>query len=183
MNIGVDIDGVIYPWHWSMYRFFCETKGFVGTQKEFWKYFRELDSESQDYYVSIHTLYGDSSMTEDAIEYLPKLAELGTLFYITSRPSDVKRQTEKFFDKYEPPFKENLIFSHDKANHIKVNKIAYFVDDVPANVDKVSPHTKAFLFTQPHNVEQREGYNIINSLHEYYKIIKEEKIKNELGYF
>lgn len=182
MNIGIDIDGPVYPWHYSLYRHFCEEKGFVGTQAEFWKHFDTFDIDKQIYYVSLPFLYSDTSIRKDAKEALPLLAELGTIFYLTSRDDSLDRITEKFFYENNLPFKENLIYSEDKANHIKLNKIEFFVDDLPHNIDSTKMFTNAFLFEAIHNKDQREGYDTVSSLMEFYKKIKEKKIMKELGY-
>lgn len=173
MKIGLDIDGVIYPWHYSLYRYFTECKNFVGTEHEFWTMFRLFPENKQKYYVSIPTLYADTSLTEDAQKYLPLLAELGEIFYITSRDQELQSVTQKFFDFYEVPFKENLIFDVDKANIVRLLGLDYFVDDMPKHLEKMKGITKTFLFKRSHNKDQREGYDCVGSLREVYGIIKE----------
>ena len=175
MRIGLDIDGVIYPWHYSIYRYFTEFKNFAGSELEFWAYFRLFSVEKQMYYVSIPTLYTDTSLTQDAIEYLPKLAELGELFYITSRDHELQPLTQKFFKFYDIPFKENLIFEKDKASVVRLYGIDYFVDDMISHLEKMQGITTSFLFKQPHNFYDRDGYNCIGSLKEFYNTIQEKQ--------
>ena len=176
MKIGLDIDGVIYPWHYSIVRYFKEFRNFEGTDYEFWDMFNSLPQSKQDYFVSIPMLYSDTSITEDARDYLPKLAELGELFYITSRAVVLQTLTQKFFDFYQVPFKENLIFEKDKASVVRLLGLDYFVDDISRNLEKVRGITTAFLFRQAHNRDFREGYNTVGSLKEvYHNIIGEQK--------
>lgn len=170
------MDGVIRPWHASIYRYFQIHKGFSKDEREFWNYFRGLDKDAQDYYVSIPLMYSDTSPTKDVLEYVPKIAELGEIFYITSCPEEIRLATSKFFDNYSLPFKENIIFSKDKASYVRLNRIDYFLDDLPHNVESLQGITEAYLFKAAHNWEARERFNVINSIREFYELIRS---KNE----
>lgn len=170
MRIGLDLDGVLYPWHYSIYRYFTEFKGYSGDIIDFWTNHRD---EITDYYVSLPHLYLDTSPTQDVLTYVPKLAELGELFYITARNDDLKGVTQKFFKIYDLPFKENVIFSKNKAIYVRLNKIDFFLDDLPKHVDELKGITKAYLFKAVHNINQREGYNVICSIKEFYELLKE----------
>jgi uncharacterized HAD superfamily protein len=183
MNIGLDIDGVIYRWHESLYRYFCEIKGFDGTIYDFWlKFVPSKPNEYWDYYASLPFLYWDTTPRDDVLVTLPKLAELGTLYYITSRPDEVRYKTEKFFDYYDLPFKENIIFSRDKQTYARLLKLDYFVDDLQNNVDEVSKVTKTFLFRATHNFPIQDKYPTVGTLNEFYHIIRQEIIEKELGF-
>lgn len=173
MNIGLDLDGVVYPWHESIYRHFIEQGKFVGTRREFWPFLMSLPWEVQNYYVSIPLFYLDTTPTDDVLEYVPKIAEIATIFYITARPPEVRLATEKFFNIYQLPFSENLIFTQDKLNHIRVNRIQYFLDDRDKHVDEVKSVTNAYLFKAVHNWQYREKYNVINTMQEFYELIKD----------
>jgi uncharacterized HAD superfamily protein len=172
VNIGLDIDGVIYPWHWSLYRHFVENKGFEGTQREFWSYLWTLPREVQDYYVRLPILYNDTTPTDDVLQYVPKLAELGTLYYITARPEEAINATLKFFNLHDFPFKENIIFTNDKPSYVRLLKIDYFLDDRDKHVDELKGLTNVYLFKAVHNWECRDRYEpVINSIKEYYELI------------
>ncbi len=172
MRIGLDIDGPIYNWHWSIYRYFTEFKGFEGNERDFWRYVRTLPEEDIRYFVSLPTLYLDTSPTEDVLTYVPKIAELGEIFYITARGDELRWATGKFFDKYQLPFKQNVIFSKDKANYVRLNKIDCFLDDQPHNLDVLKGITDIYLFKAVHNWESREQYNLINSMKEFYELLR-----------
>lgn len=171
MRIGLDIDGVLYPWHDSIYRYFQEFKGFTGEQRDFWLYFRQLPERTQDYYVSIPLCYLDTMPSKDVLTTLPLLAELGEIHYITSRKSELVWATLKFFDIYELPFKENLTFSANKAEIIRLHRVDYYLDDIPHYIDQVKLLTKAYLMRVPHNFDQRDGYETVGSLREFYEVI------------
>lgn len=172
MNIGLDIDGVVYPWHESIYRYFREYRGFTGSAREFWTYFMGLPHDVQEYYVSIPTLYLDSVPTPDVMTYVPKLAEVATIYYITSRSSALWWATKKFFSIYDLPFSENVIFTKDKVNYVRELKIKYFLDDLPRNVDALLPVTDVYLFKAAHNWEHRDAYKTLNTMKEYYELVQ-----------
>lgn len=172
MNVGLDIDGVVYPWHWSMYRYFVENRGFSGTQREFWTYFKSLPQEEASCYLSLEHLYMDTTPTQDVMTYVPKIAEIADIYYITNRKDELKFVTQKFFDKYQLPFKENLIFTSDKANYVRLHRIEKFLDDRPPNVDELIGITDVYLFKAVHNWEDRERYTLVNNMKEFYEIVR-----------
>lgn len=186
MRIGLDIDGVLYNWHYSVYRYFCEFRGFSGSQREFWMYVRSLPEGTFDYYVKLPLLYIDTSPSTDVIVYLPKIAEIAEIFYITARTEELKPATSKFFDNYRFPFKENVIFSKNKQNYARLLKLDYFLDDQPYHIDELKSVTNAYLFKAVHNWESRELYPLMNSMKEFYEFLlskqKETKLIKELGY-
>lgn len=173
MNIGLDLDGVVYPWHSSIERHFREFKNFEGNVRDFWKYFMSLPYDEQMYYVNIPLFYLDTTPTEDVLTYLPKLAELGTIYYITNRSPELMPVTRKFFDNFSLPFKENVVFTNTKTNYVRLFNIQYFLDDRGKNVDEVKGLTDAYLFKAVHNWEYRDNYNVINSFKEFYEMLKE----------
>jgi len=184
MNIGLDLDGVIYRWHESLYRYFCEQKGYEGTIYDFWlHYVQERPSEFWDYYVSLPLLYWDTSPRPDVLEFLPKIAKLGTIYYLTHRPEEVKTVTGKFFDFYDLPFKENVIFTKDKQTYARFLGLDVFVDDLAKNIDDVSKVVKnTYLFRTVHNIPVQDSYKNVGTFKELYKILLEKSTLRELGY-
>lgn len=181
MIIGLDIDGPVYPWHYSIYRHFVTFKGFEGSERDFWEYFRDLPKEVQRYFVRVPIHYLDQMPTPDVREYLPKIAKLGEIFYITARPPEAKWATWKFFNIYDLPFKENIIFSEDKATCIRLNRVDVFLDDRPAEVELVKGITDAYLFKAQHNWDERDNYKAVGSMKEFYEILKEMKNVEKMG--
>lgn len=173
MNIGLDLDGVVYPWHDSLYRHFREFKAFTGTAREFWTWFMTQSPDVWDYYTKLPFLYNDTSPTVDVQTYLPKLAELGTIYYISARPDEAKYATKKFFDFWELPFKGNIIFAKDKANYVRLLKVRYFLDDREKEVLALKNVCDVYLFKQVHNWEYRDNYPYISTFKEFYETLKE----------
>lgn len=173
MNVGLDLDGVVYPWHRSLYRYFVENKGWEGGEREFWTHaMSNHDAIDFPYYVTIPTLYLDTTPTEDVLKFVPKIAEIATIFYITARPVEITWATEKFFKNYDLPFSENIIFSADKANYCRLLRIDSYLDDQGKNIDSLKGITDAYLFKAVHNWEYRDNYNLINSMKEFYELLK-----------
>jgi uncharacterized HAD superfamily protein len=173
VRIGLDLDGVIYPWHWSIYRYFTEFKGFEGTQREFWEYIWTLPKDIQHYYVMLPMMYNDTSPTVDVQTYLPKLAELGDIYYITARDESLYYVTRKFFEFWNLPFKENVVFTDDKPSYVRLLNIDFFLDDRDKHVDELIGLTDVYLFKAVHNWKVRDNYRCLNTLKEYYEIVKE----------
>lgn len=173
MKIGLDIDGVVYPWHYSVYRYFTEFYNFSGTEESFWDYFRTFSKERQDYFVSIPTLYNDTIPSACIKDAIVLLSGLGELFYVTSRNLELATITQKFFNFMDLPFKENLVFEKDKSTFSRLNRLDYFLDDLPENVTNLSKVTNAYLMCVPHNRNQRDGFNTVGSIKEFYEAIND----------
>lgn len=178
MRIGLDLDGVVYPWHYSIYKYFTEFKGYEGNIRDFWKHHKQFVT---DFHVSIPMLYLDTTPTEDVLTYVPKIAELGEIYYITSRIPDLWHVTEKFFDIYRLPFKENLVFSKNKAQHVRLYRLDVFLDDMDVHVDALQGVTEAYLFHAVHNYDCREKYNCISSMKEFYELLRSKNAKVDSG--
>jgi uncharacterized HAD superfamily protein len=164
----------VYPWHDSIFRYFREFKGYEGeSAREFWKYFHSLTYDEQMYYVSIPLNYLDTTPKEDVLTYLPLIAELGTVYYITHRSKELIPATRKFFNNFSLPFKENVIFTSDKPTYMRLLNIDFFLDDRWQNIEEVKGITEAFLFKAAYNWEYREKYNMIYSFKEFYEMLKE----------
>lgn len=173
MRIGLDIDGVIYPWHYSVYRYFTEFKGFDGNQREFWDYWKTFSPEKQDYYVSIPLLYNDTVPSGCVLDALNSIATLGEMYYITSRHGDeLELAAQKFFDKYDVPFKENLFFNKDKATTCRLLGIDKYIDDLTKNLFPMLNVCDCYLMAAPHNYRDRDGFKVVSSLKEFYNEIK-----------
>lgn len=176
MRIGLDLDGVVYPYHYSVWKYYTEFKEYAGTEREFWtSYWWDLPKEEQDYIVSLVPLYNDIVPSTCVRDALKDLASLGEIIYITARKNeDVRVVTRKFLDYYDVPFKENLIFERDKATACRAYGIDYFLDDFPSTVASIASVSRAFLMAQSHNIGKRQGLNVVNSLREFYQVIVED---------
>lgn len=169
MKIGLDLDGVVYPWHDSIYRYFQEYKGYSEDIGTFWLKDRHLISE---YYVTMPLNYLDQIPSRDILDNVPLIAELGEIYYITARHPDLWWATEKFFDMYQLPFKENIVYAVDKATAIRLHGIDIFLDDFPSNVEAVQSLTDAYLFKCVHNRNDRERFRVVNTMKEFYEIVR-----------
>lgn len=174
MNIGLDLDGVVYDFHSAMYTYGTVYEGFEGTFTEFWlEYFPSLSKEDQAYLISLEHLYMTRPLSDKMKKVLNDLASLGTIYYITARDESLSLVSEKFLKKNKVPFKDNLIMTKDKASYAKLLKLDFFVDDFTKYVKEVRKPTLSFLMAKPWNRDAREEFPTIYSLRELYNIIKE----------
>jgi len=170
VKIGLDLDGVCYDWHTAIYTELGIESG--KSFSEFWANPHDTLTEKEwEYIVSIPMYYEKLGLRESVSNVLPKLAELGELFYITSRDSSLRRVTERFLNKNKLPFKENLFMEKDKAYIARMLQLDYFVDDFVSQYDSVSKVTNTFLMAQPWNRKGWEGRNVIFGLDELYEEI------------
>jgi uncharacterized HAD superfamily protein len=172
IKIGLDIDGVVYDWHDSVYRYCTQFKGCTDSEHVFWtKTWWEMPKEEQSYLISLPTLYNDYIPEQRHIDSLNALASLGELFYVTSRPPEFSFATLKFFESYKLPFKENIIHDNDKATVCRLLGIDYFCDDFPEHVLSTSKITKSYLMCRTHNIGKRGDFNTVTSLNNFYEEI------------
>lgn len=171
-RIGLDMDGVIYDWHSVVHRYYMLYANYTGTFREFWmEYIPSLSEENQDYIVSIPLFYDQAFPTVDAQEYLPKLAEIGELFYITSRPDSARFVTRKFFRKHNLPDSENLFMVADKQPVIRLYDIDVFVDDRGETLEDLGNICLTVLMNKPWNEHYKDTFTRVNSLQEFYELL------------
>lgn len=174
-TIGLDLDGVLYRWHESLYEYFRLYRNFRGTYNEFWStYIQQVSEEELCYLAGIDTLYSNMPPTRDCIDFLDVLKDLFEIFYVTSRPDSVRATTELFLEKHKFPFKENLIFTPNKDNFARLHKFSFAVDDVQQHLEKYSKVTTPILFAQPWNRAIRDNFIVVRNLMEIVPIVKGE---------
>lgn len=166
------MDGVVYDWHYSVHRYLTEYKGYSKDITTLWMVdWWNLPKEEQEYLASIPHLYTDTIPSSCVMDGLNLLAGLGELYYVTARDSSLAPATKKFFDYFDAPFKENLIFNKDKASVVRLNKLDYFLDDFSSYVSQLSGLTNAYLMCKSHNIGKRDGFKCVNGLKEFYEEI------------
>jgi len=177
-KIGLDMDGVLYPWNEALYTYFRIYKGFSGTQFEFSKILPlgrdslgTLDDAFIGYLAGIEYLYGTMIPLKSMLESLRRIAKTYEVFYITARPKNARITTEKYLNSYGFPFPNNLILSRNKGVEARVLGLSFFVDDKPKHLDQISKETISFLFLQPWNEAYKNKYPTIRSIQELEEIL------------
>jgi uncharacterized HAD superfamily protein len=164
--IGIDMDGVTYPWvkavytHWKMYY------GYTGDEYYFYQNVDNiLSKEEQDYIVTIPQIYTSFVPENKLIQLLNKLGEKFSLYYITARPECVRRVTENYLRDFHFPQDTNLIFSKDKDTMARLLKLDYFVEDSVKNAEKLKNICTTFLVKTPYNETYSGEVPMIDSLY------------------
>lgn len=198
MILGFDIDGVLYPWHEEVWKWFIrrggESRWGDGTPisfYEFWKWpngwiannegsdiVKKLVKETLPY-VSAKANEADVSIVNDIAE---KFAD--KIYYITSRPMQLQYDTTKWLRDSEFPFVDNLIMADGNGGKVKVVKDVgcdYYVEDRPKYLEILPEITTVFQMTQPYNAYKIFNTHIIGNLVELYQDLEAWGVKkNEL---
>lgn len=165
VNIGFDIDGVLYPWHKVIYDYF-KLENYKGTEYELWKYLRSASKIYQDNIVKIRHLYAKVSPKNSILSTLNLLANNYKIFYITARPEEIYNTTVKYLNDYNFPYSHNLFFTEDKLSIILDYEIRFFLDDSPTNIKTLLGYTNAYLMRQEHNKDHWGEFPQINYIQE-----------------
>lgn len=176
-KIGVDIDDVI--------------AGFMKSYLEFYnkKYNTQINLQDiKNYHLwktGIHKSKEDShkeisefqnsfdfekiDLIDGAKEGLNNLSEFYQIYFITSRPEELKDKTIAFFNKYFPNKEFNILYSGDvygdnlsKSEICKTFEISVIIEDNPDYaLDCASNGVKVFLLNKPWNENCEMHENII----------------------
>lgn len=170
---GLDIDGVVYPYHEAVYTYYQCYMGYNDSYNRFWtQYFPSLSEEEQDYIVSIPIPYDMMDPYPYALKFINKAMELGDeVYYLTSRDSSLERITRRYLRRHEFLFQDNLIMCKDKATECRRYDITDFIDDFTKHVNSVSLVCNAYLINKPWNVDNRKDYPVVSNMKEFFEII------------
>lgn len=166
-RLAIDLDGVVYPFI-SAVETYCRVNcDYKGTLYEFYKdanslmkyYGVEWLVDSPDIYYKI---FPDKKM----MQLLNKLSEKFQLFYITARPANTLRVTEKYLKDFNFPQRNNLIFSPDKATYARLLGMDYFIEDSAENANKIAKTCVSFLLNQPYNRGIEGNFTRLESIYE-----------------
>lgn len=171
MNIGIDLDGVLYPWHDIVYQRECLDHGWNLTNSEFWSRIHSLYSGlSEENLVKTRHYYGVANIDQRNLDLLNKLDKDNQLFYITSRDKELEFVTNNWMKRNNIPQRENLIFTKDKKIHVLLNNISIFIEDNIKNALELNPYCKVVIVRSeynkniPHNFEIIPGFYALENL-------------------
>lgn len=170
--IGFDLDGVLYPWHESVYTFYEYEMGYTKSYKEFWEEVNLWPKEKQEYLVSLPFLYENKVPSESLMNFLYFCKNnADDMYYITNRPEDLERITKRYFRRYDFPYPDNLFITGDKATTCRYLGVTHFLDDHAKHVKAVEGISKAYLMAKPWNVEFQEELRTVKNLKEFQEIV------------
>ena len=164
-RIGLDLDGVLYNWHSSLYDYYRLYMNFQGTFNDFWTSgVTSFSTETWTYLLGIDTLYSNRFPTADCINFLEAIKNRFEIYYITSRPKSIKLTTEQYLRRFKFPFNENLIFNDNKVNVARLLGLSYAVDDRASQIESLSKVTTAIIVAKPWNKHIWNDYPTVFSL-------------------
>jgi len=174
INISVDLDDVLYPFGRVTYDYLVGIGKFGGSEEELWDQFvNSWTEEQRKYLVSLHFLYDMAPISQENLEYINKLSELGNLYYITARPPNTRLVTERWLRNNNIPQRDNLVMSTNKLDYIKLYDIGFLLDDMPFKIKNVENFCNVYMMSKIWNKNYRDKYQTVNSIKEFYNIIKE----------
>ena len=171
-NIGFDIDGVLYPWHTAVDTYlkaYCNIDAGIDLWKNPLKY---ISPQFADNLCRMEDLCTKFIPDKDMLDVLWKLSEKHNIYYITSRPDDVKTATEMYFQKYGFPQNYNLTFTKDKSFWVKYYEIDLFVEDRDKFALELKDITNVVLVRQPWNEELWSDFANIRHIGELPKLLE-----------
>jgi hypothetical protein len=154
-RLGFDLDGVLYSWTEVVYRELVDHHGLTIPYDAFWTNQQKGDDPYSkvfwDNLVRIPTFC--SALKADPIDVaiLNVLASKYEIYYITSRPEDVRLATQNWLIREKFPTPRNLILGKSKVDAIKELNIKYYVEDLSKYVDVLKDLTTVIMKRQPWN--------------------------------
>jgi uncharacterized HAD superfamily protein len=154
MNLGFDLDGVLYPWQDVVYNDYI-TQGKTGADfRQFWKY--EVPSYSKEHQknMMLNISYIERRVPDPAIvAMLDRLSIENDIFYITARPPELRLTTYQYLKRYSFPSPENLFLAenHSKISGIRSLDIDVMTEDSSFYASELKRYCKVFLVTTLYN--------------------------------
>ena len=170
MNIGLDLDGVLHPWHEGVWRRLTN-EGYIDTSFDvYWDQgWLEMREEQPILFMNMVNdplMYSSQAPYFGVRSFLKSLKNDGhTIWYITQRPEHLEFTTECWVRHWRLPFEENLIRVDTSKKRIIIEKeIDLFVDDSERHVVAVKDFTNVILIEKPWNKEVQKDYNSVASV-------------------
>ena len=166
-RLGLDIDGVLYPWQMVAYDYCTQMLGIESNSVE--ELMEDLDSEKYGTTFG-YNLYHDPLLVTkkmvdpgiiNTIKFLYNDYEI---FYITTRPEEVRSGTEWWLKVSGFPYLENLILCTTKLPHIIENEIDFFVEDIVKYILGLKNYTQVIPVKHPWNKIIQDEFLCINSV-------------------
>lgn len=173
--VGFDLDGVLYEWHEAVYDYFKMFREYKDSYTTFWRNYRTiLTNEDWGTITEISPLYGCKNPPTGCQDFLSKVADKYEIYYITFRPKSAELTTENYLKRFDFPFRENLIFTPDKANHARLLKLKYFTEDRQDYIEPLSKVTNVILRARPWNEDIWDVYPTAHSFSDMAKFMEVE---------
>jgi uncharacterized HAD superfamily protein len=167
VKIAIDLDGVLYPWHLSLYHHLQIYEDLQDDYDIFWTETIHTYSEMRgDFLINIQYLYGNQVPKAKDLELLKQWSKSYTLFYITARPTDIETITKLYLKRWDFPQRNNVFFAADKSVVMNYFGIDILIDDSLKNINSISSDKRGILVKQPWNNYGRDYSPSVNSFAE-----------------
>ena len=163
MKIGLDLDGVLYPFHTAYKRWLVHhVARFPADCPEptRWEFYEDWGLTTEEFLVEFENgvnsgwIFGHGNPFPGAVEQVQRLIDAGhSIHIITDRfigdPGVAAGSTSEWLSEYKVPY-DTLTFSRDKT----VIPTSYMIDDKPANIAALAQTACiAYLLDQSWNQE------------------------------
>ena len=170
MNIGLDIDGVLYPWHEGVWQK-LKTEGYIDSNFDtFWnKEWIDMRDNRSTLFMNLVNdpmMYSSHAPYYGTRELLKTFDEAGhKLFYVSQRPRHLEFTTKAWVTHEKLPQEDNVfVVETSKRDAVIVNQIDLFVDDAPRHVEELQEFCKVVLVRRPYNRDIQENFECIDSI-------------------
>lgn len=154
MNIGFDIDGVLYPWHEEVYKYIRENKR--GCDRDFGRFWSnksnyDWNPEQVKLFVYNPTFYryGHPMTPPDILMSLMNKGH--NIYYVSNRPRYLEEVTFWWLKFWEFPSPFNFFLTENKLDTIISYNIDTFVEDRLENMTPLQHITYLYGLIRPWN--------------------------------
>lgn len=168
LNIGFDLDGVIYDYHYAAHRY---VTSFIDIDyNTFWANVDAFNEIWWDNLILLPHLYNKIPVGKEVLETLNYFSRDNFLYYITSRSPELEFVTNLWMKNNRIPQRHNIFFSKDKRIEISELELDYFIED--RDTHDYRNYTNMILIRKPGNEKSQSKYTCISYLEELKDIIK-----------
>jgi uncharacterized HAD superfamily protein len=155
-KLALDCDGVIYPWHIALYNELFIYNKVTCDYYTFWKSeYKKYSPLWWDNMTRVDFLYSTQIPSKETLETLEQLDKCYEIFYVTSRPIEMRLVTEQYLFKYDFPNRNNLHFTDRKGLFCLANNIEQAVEDQPKHIlNLIDCCINVIAIRQPWNEDQ-----------------------------
>lgn len=176
--LGLDLDGVVYPWHEELWRH-LRAQGLLTneTYKTFWM--REQDGSDKKYsekqwkiWTGIETLYSCRIPIPEDLKALHRLQEAYEIVYISQRPQELLFITRQYLKRYKYPNADNVhLITVPKLVAVRMFECDVYVEDRPLIAESLVDSTRVILMKQIYNERLWDEFETVSSLPELMELL------------
>jgi uncharacterized HAD superfamily protein len=168
--LGLDLDGVLYPWQEQMLQHLQLYYNYTGTMRDLFcgkdGFFNSHNVMWRHNMTRLEPIYNTRPPSKEQMQTVHNLSEQFELVYITNRPEDVRMSTERYLRVYDYPDRESLIMCDDKVTEVRMISPDFYVEDRGDIATKLKEFTHVILYAQEWNEEYQNNFSLVHNLGE-----------------